>query len=59
MGEFFFDKFMFCFEKRNIIHISYSVWCTFTMNAIKKVFTMFISEKFVQKPKIFEPSERL
>lgn len=35
-----FEKVMFCTEK-NIVHISCSIWSTFYMNSIQKVFRMF------------------
>ena len=48
VGEKVFEKNMLCVEKRNGIHISCSIWCTFYRNDIKKVFRVFIFEIFLK-----------
>ena len=44
MQKRIFEKIKFYIVKRNIIHISCSVWCTFYRNDIKKVLSIFIFE---------------
>ena len=53
------EKVMFCVERGNVIHISCSVCCFFSMNVVKNVFRMFIFEKSVKKTTFSEVTAKL